>query len=100
MDEKTNQRADCQYLQQSKQIDNVTQKKTKQIIDPLNQQSGKSLVFKTPYELSFKKATLPEYCAYQLNPSKNIFPILSYQMSSSIIPQAILPFTKKISRKW
>ena len=47
-----------QYLPKSRPLDNVTQKELKHIMDQLNHRPRKSLGFKTPYELSFKKKTL------------------------------------------
>ena len=47
-----------QYLPKSRRLDNVTQKELKHIMDQLNHRPRKSLGFKTPYELFFKKKTL------------------------------------------
>ena len=47
-----------QYLPKSRRLDNVTQKELKHIMDQLNHRPRKSLGFKTPYELFFKKNTL------------------------------------------
>ncbi len=47
-----------QYLPKSRPLDNVTQKELKHIMDQLNHRPRKSLGFKTPYELFFKKKTL------------------------------------------
>ena len=47
-----------QYLPKSRPLDNVTQKELKHIMDQLNHRPRKSLGFKTPYELFFKKNTL------------------------------------------
>ena len=44
-----------QYLPKSRRLDNVTQKELKHIMDQLNHRPRKSLGFKTPYELFFKK---------------------------------------------
>ena len=47
-----------QYLPKSRRLDNVTQKELKHIMDQLNHRPRKSLGFKTPYELFFKRNTL------------------------------------------
>ena len=47
-----------QYLPKSRRLDNVTQKELKHIMDQLNHRPRKSLGFKTPYELFFKKNPL------------------------------------------
>lgn len=47
-----------QYLPKSRRLDNVTQKELKYIMDQLNHRPRKSLGFKTPYELFFKKNSL------------------------------------------
>lgn len=47
-----------QYLPKSRPLDNVTQKELKHIMDQLNHRPRKSLGFKTPYELFFKKKSL------------------------------------------
>ena len=47
-----------QYLPKSKRLDKVTQKELMRIMDRLNHRPRKSLGFKTPYELFFKKKCL------------------------------------------
>ncbi len=47
-----------QYLQKSQRLDKVSQKELEYIMDQLNHRPRKSLGFKTPYELFFKKKTL------------------------------------------
>lgn len=47
-----------QYLPKSRRLDNVTQKELEHIMHRLNHRPRKSLGFKTPYELFFKKKTL------------------------------------------
>lgn len=47
-----------QYLPKSQRLDKVTQKELQHIMDRLNHRPRKSLGFKTPYELFFKKQTL------------------------------------------
>ena len=46
------------YFPKSRRLDNVTQKELKHIMDRLNHRPRKTLGFKTPYELFFKKNTL------------------------------------------
>jgi transposase, IS30 family len=47
-----------QYLPKSQPLNNVTQKQLNYIMDQLNHRSRKTLGFRTPYELFFKKKTL------------------------------------------
>ena len=47
-----------QYLLKSQLLNNVTQKQLNFIMDQLNHRPRKTLGFKTPYELFFKKKTL------------------------------------------
>ena len=47
-----------QYLPKSQPLNNVTQKELNYIMDQLNHRPRKTLGFKTPYELFFKKNTL------------------------------------------
>lgn len=47
-----------QYLPKSKRLDQVTQTELEQIMDQLNHRPRKSLGWKTPYEIFFKKKTL------------------------------------------
>ena len=47
-----------QYLPKSRRLDNVTQKELEYIMHRLNHRPRKSLGYKTPYELFFKKKTL------------------------------------------
>lgn len=47
-----------QYLPKSRRLDNVTQNELKYITHQLNHRPRKTLGFKTPYELFFKKKTL------------------------------------------
>ena len=47
-----------QYLPKSRPLNNVTQKELDYIMDQLNHRPRKTLGFKTPYELFFKKNTL------------------------------------------
>jgi len=47
-----------QYLPKSQRLDKVSQKELEYTMDQLNHRSRKSLGFKTPYELFFKKKTL------------------------------------------
>ena len=47
-----------QYLPKSQPLNNVTQKQLNYIMDQLNHRPRKTLGFKTPYELFFKKKTL------------------------------------------
>jgi transposase, IS30 family len=47
-----------QYLLKSQPLNNVTQKQLNFIMDQLNHRPRKTLGFKTPYELFFKKKTL------------------------------------------
>ena len=47
-----------QYLPKSRRLDNVTEKELRNIMDRLNHRPRKSLGFKTPFELFFKKNTL------------------------------------------
>ena len=47
-----------QYLPKSRRLDNVTDKELENIMEQLNHRPRKSLGFKTPYELFFKKKTL------------------------------------------
>ena len=46
-----------QYLPKSRPLNNVTQKELNYIMDQLNHRPRKTLGFKTPYELFFKKKT-------------------------------------------
>ena len=47
-----------QYLPKSKRLDNVTHSQIKSIMQRLNQRPRKSIGFKNPHELFFKKNTL------------------------------------------
>jgi transposase, IS30 family len=47
-----------QYLPKSQPLNNVTQKELNDIMDQFNHKPRKTLGFKTPYELFFKKNTL------------------------------------------
>ena len=47
-----------QYLPKSRPLNNVTQKELDYIMDQLNHRPRKTLGFKTPYEIFFKKKTL------------------------------------------
>ena len=47
-----------QYLPKSRRLDNVTEKELRNIMDRLNHRPRKSLGFKKPFELFFKKNTL------------------------------------------
>lgn len=47
-----------QYLPKSRPLDNVTEKELENIMEKLNHRPRKSLGYKTPYELFFKKKTL------------------------------------------
>ena len=47
-----------QYLPKFRQLDNVIEKELENIMEQLNHRPRKSLGFKTPYELFFKKKTL------------------------------------------
>jgi len=56
-----NENANCltrQYLPKSRRLDNVTQTELERFMHRLNHRPRKSLGFKTPYELFFKKKFL------------------------------------------
>jgi hypothetical protein len=55
-------------------LNNVTQKELNYIMDQLNHRPRKTLGFKTPYNLFFKKNILLTFCTSKLNSPSSVIP--------------------------